>query len=168
MNLIELLHGGFVSPKTPNVAQILGGEPQIEAGAPTLRCPSASPIAFSETPSRSNCTGVDCGFIVSSPRHTICELGSPTRDFLEGIWNERIATKPLTVRGHVVFGVGFRCGDCLRCLGVHRPRGTGSYLFQVAAAGLLAGVYTVRRYWSLLTSGLRSLSGPTVSSQEES
>ena len=29
MNLIELLHGGFVSPKTPDVAQILGGGPQI-------------------------------------------------------------------------------------------------------------------------------------------
>jgi hypothetical protein len=25
--------------------------------------------------------------------------------------------------------------------------GTGSYLFQLAAAGLLAGAFTVRRYW---------------------
>jgi hypothetical protein len=30
--------------------------------------------------------------------------------------------------------------------------GTGSYLFQLAAAGLLAGVYTMRRYWYALTS----------------
>jgi hypothetical protein len=33
--------------------------------------------------------------------------------------------------------------------------GTGSYLFQLTAAGLLAGVYTVRRYWFALTSALR-------------
>ena len=28
--------------------------------------------------------------------------------------------------------------------------GTGSYLFQLAAAGLLAGVYTMRGYWRAL------------------
>lgn len=33
--------------------------------------------------------------------------------------------------------------------------GTGSYLFQLAAAGLLAGMYTLRRYWFALTGVLR-------------
>ena len=33
--------------------------------------------------------------------------------------------------------------------------GTGSYLFQIAAAGILAGMYTLRRYWYALTSALR-------------
>ena len=34
--------------------------------------------------------------------------------------------------------------------------GTGSYLFQLAAAGLLAGVYTMRHYWYAFTSALRA------------
>ena len=37
--------------------------------------------------------------------------------------------------------------------------GTGSYLFQLAIAGALAGVYTIRRYWQglrkVLQTGLR-------------
>ena len=33
--------------------------------------------------------------------------------------------------------------------------GTGSYLFQLAAAGLLAGMYTLRKYWYALTGALR-------------
>lgn len=33
--------------------------------------------------------------------------------------------------------------------------GTGSYLFQLMAAGLLAGVYTMRGYWYTLTRALR-------------
>jgi len=33
--------------------------------------------------------------------------------------------------------------------------GTGSYLFQLAIAGGLAGIYTVRRYWHALTDALR-------------
>ncbi len=33
--------------------------------------------------------------------------------------------------------------------------GTGSYLFQIAAAGLLGAAYTLRRYWSALASALR-------------
>jgi hypothetical protein len=33
--------------------------------------------------------------------------------------------------------------------------GTGSYLFQLAAAGLLAGMFTVRRYWDLVKSAFR-------------
>ena len=35
--------------------------------------------------------------------------------------------------------------------------GTGSYLFQLAAAGFLAGAYTLRRYWHALTTTMRSL-----------
>ena len=35
--------------------------------------------------------------------------------------------------------------------------GTGSYLFQLAAAGFLAGAYTIRRYWHALTTTMRSL-----------
>ena len=35
--------------------------------------------------------------------------------------------------------------------------GTGSYLFQLAAAGFLAGAYTLRRSWHALTTTLRSL-----------
>ena len=33
--------------------------------------------------------------------------------------------------------------------------GTGSYLFQLAAAGVLAGMFTLRRYWDLLKSMFR-------------
>ena len=33
--------------------------------------------------------------------------------------------------------------------------GTGSYLFQLMAAGLLAGVYTMRGYWHTVTRALR-------------
>ena len=36
--------------------------------------------------------------------------------------------------------------------------GTGSYLFQLAAAGLLAGVYTIRRHWYALVGALRGRS----------
>ena len=38
--------------------------------------------------------------------------------------------------------------------------GTGSYLFQLAAAGLLAGMFTLRRYWDLVKSAFRRGSGP--------
>ena len=33
--------------------------------------------------------------------------------------------------------------------------GTGSYLFQLAIAGGLASVYTIRRYWHTLTEAVR-------------
>jgi hypothetical protein len=33
--------------------------------------------------------------------------------------------------------------------------GTGSYLFQLAAAGFLAGMFTIRRYWDALKARLR-------------
>lgn len=33
--------------------------------------------------------------------------------------------------------------------------GTGSYLFQLAAAGFLAGAYTLRRYWHSVVARLR-------------
>ena len=33
--------------------------------------------------------------------------------------------------------------------------GTGSYLFQIAAAGGLAALYSMRRYWSALVSAVR-------------
>ena len=33
--------------------------------------------------------------------------------------------------------------------------GTGSYLFQLAAAGLLAGMFTLRRYWEVVKSAFR-------------
>jgi hypothetical protein len=36
--------------------------------------------------------------------------------------------------------------------------GTGSYLFQIAVAGLLGAAYTLRRYWHLVTSMLRGRS----------
>lgn len=37
--------------------------------------------------------------------------------------------------------------------------GTGSYLFQLAIAGLLAGAYAVRRYWRAIRFRLDSLLG---------
>ena len=67
----------------------------------------------------------------------------------------RMATNPLIVRGHLVLALGFVAVTASDAWAYIDP-GTGSYLFQVAAAGLLAGVYTMRRYWALLTSGLRS------------
>lgn len=33
--------------------------------------------------------------------------------------------------------------------------GTGSYLFQIAVAGLLGAAYTLRRYWHALASMVR-------------
>lgn len=38
--------------------------------------------------------------------------------------------------------------------------GTGSYLFQLAAAGLLAGIYMMRHYWHTLTAALRGKPSP--------
>jgi hypothetical protein len=67
----------------------------------------------------------------------------------------RIATKPLIVWGHVVLALAFVAVTASDAWAYIDP-GTGSYLFQVAAAGLFAGVYTLRRYWSRLTSSLRS------------
>ena len=40
--------------------------------------------------------------------------------------------------------------------------GTGSYLFQLAAAGLLAGMFTVRRFWDAMKSWFAS---PPASSE---
>jgi hypothetical protein len=39
--------------------------------------------------------------------------------------------------------------------------GTGSYLFQLAAAGFLAGLFTIRRYWDAVKARLsgRSTAG---------
>src|SRR5687767_2975681 len=45
--------------------------------------------------------------------------------------------------------------------------GTGSYLFQLAAAGLLAGMFTLRRYWEVLKATFRRGSGsPNHTSSE--
>ena len=44
--------------------------------------------------------------------------------------------------------------------------GTGSYLFQLAAAGLLAGMFTIRRYWELVKSAFRRGSGSPNQSTE--
>jgi hypothetical protein len=33
--------------------------------------------------------------------------------------------------------------------------GTGSYLFQLAAAGFLAGMFTIRRYWDAVKARVR-------------
>jgi hypothetical protein len=41
--------------------------------------------------------------------------------------------------------------------------GTGSYLFQLAAAGLLAAMFTLRRYWELVKATFRRGSGPSGS-----
>ena len=47
--------------------------------------------------------------------------------------------------------------------------GSGSYLFQLAAAALLAAVYTIRRQWYALLSALRGRAGtahgPVASAQ---
>ena len=45
--------------------------------------------------------------------------------------------------------------------------GTGSYLFQLAAAGLLAGMFTLRRYWELVKSAFRRGSGPRDQTSSE-
>jgi hypothetical protein len=37
--------------------------------------------------------------------------------------------------------------------------GTGSYVFQLAAAGFLASAYTLRRYWHAVTTALRTRFG---------
>lgn len=45
--------------------------------------------------------------------------------------------------------------------------GTGSYLFQLAAAGLLAGMFTLRRYWEVIKATFRRGSGsPNHTSSE--
>jgi hypothetical protein len=45
--------------------------------------------------------------------------------------------------------------------------GTGSYLFQLAAAGLLAGMFTIRRFWDALKSRFRNETAPGRSSHTE-
>lgn len=40
--------------------------------------------------------------------------------------------------------------------------GTGSYLFQLAAAGFLAGMFTLRRYWDAVKARLGGRSGGSV------
>jgi hypothetical protein len=45
--------------------------------------------------------------------------------------------------------------------------GTGSYLFQLAAAGLLAGIFTLRRYWELVKSALRRGQGSSSRTSSE-
>jgi hypothetical protein len=39
--------------------------------------------------------------------------------------------------------------------------GTGSYLFQLAVAGLVAGAYTIRRYWDGIKRLFRGRSTPS-------
>ena len=58
----------------------------------------------------------------------------------------RMATNPLIVRGHLVLALGFVAVTASYAWAYIDP-GTGSYLFQLMAAGLLAGVYTMRGYW---------------------
>ncbi len=38
--------------------------------------------------------------------------------------------------------------------------GTGSYLLQLAAAGLLASMFTLRMYWTKVKDWVRKLGGP--------
>ncbi|MGE5245368.1 MAG: hypothetical protein ACM3SQ_14160 [Betaproteobacteria bacterium] len=56
--------------------------------------------------------------------------------------------------GLIVLAVGFLAVTASDAWAYIDP-GTGSYLFQIAAAGLLAGVYTMRRYWFALMNVLR-------------
>jgi hypothetical protein len=43
--------------------------------------------------------------------------------------------------------------------------GTGSYLFQLAAAGFLAGAYTLRKYWHSVKAVVRGRFGRSRSSE---
>ena len=60
----------------------------------------------------------------------------------------------------VLLAVGFVLTVPTEALAYVDP-GTGSYLFQLAAAGLLAGMFTLRRYWDLLKSSFRRGSSPS-------
>jgi hypothetical protein len=48
--------------------------------------------------------------------------------------------------------------------------GTGSYLFQLAAAGFLAGMFTLRRYWDVVKSrfGRQAMSARVERSTDQS
>jgi hypothetical protein len=46
--------------------------------------------------------------------------------------------------------------------------GTGSYLFQLAIAGFVAGIYTIRRYWDRLKSVVSGRFGGTRSDSKGS
>jgi hypothetical protein len=46
--------------------------------------------------------------------------------------------------------------------------GTGSYVFQLAIAGGLAALYTIRSYWRSLTSALRAALGNAKDRQSDS
>lgn len=62
----------------------------------------------------------------------------------------------------VLLALGFVLTTPAEALAYIDP-GTGSYLFQLAAAGLLAGMFTLRRYWDLLKSTFRRGAGPSGS-----
>jgi hypothetical protein len=46
--------------------------------------------------------------------------------------------------------------------------GTGSYLFQLAAAGFLAGMFTIRRFWDALKTRFRGHAGASSATDPSS
>lgn len=44
--------------------------------------------------------------------------------------------------------------------------GTGSYVFQIAAAGLFAALYTLKRFWRAIQSAIRWQSGTRLGERD--
>ena len=59
-----------------------------------------------------------------------------------------------SISGLVLLALGLLCLTPLNAWAYIDP-GTGSYLFQLGLAAVLAGLYTVRRQWYALVSVLR-------------
>jgi hypothetical protein len=66
-----------------------------------------------------------------------------------------------------LLAVGFVATTPVEALAYVDP-GTGSYLFQLAAAGLLAGAFTVRRYWEMIKMAFRRESAGASPSDKHS
>ena len=65
-----------------------------------------------------------------------------------------MVTKSTPAAHVVLLTLGFVLTVPVQALAYVDP-GTGSYLFQLAAAGLLAGMFTLRRYWEVMKSAFR-------------
>lgn len=70
--------------------------------------------------------------------------------------------KPARVLDLVVLAFGLVLTVPSEALAYVDP-GTGSYLFQLAVAGLLAGMFTLRRYWEALKATFRRGTSPSGS-----
>jgi hypothetical protein len=78
-----------------------------------------------------------------------------------------VTPKPARASHFILLALGFVLTVASEAQAYIDP-GTGSYLFQLAAAGLLAGMFTLRRYWDALKATFRRGSGASGSNHSPS